>query len=406
VTAQASPDGTVAVSSGSYRIGGSTKTCAGGTVSVISGSANPDGSTSSAADANYYRYDLIVADSSSHLGVLHGTVPAPAWPDYSVNPVFPTVTVAYAVLAAILIPPTASGITTLASTTIVPKNLAISADAFHDQAHSLTGTNHTGMTKGGINVGTGADTSTILAVGTNTHVLTADSTQTSGTKWAAPAAGLATDTLWAAKGDIVTATANDTAAVVSVGTNNYNLVADSTVAAGVSWQPSRHDITLPTGYIAQTVPRNMPLASSITISTGKLHLQGIYLPTCTVTNIIVAGGGAAVAPTHWWFALYNSSRTLLSQTADQLTAAWGADTIKTLALGSAQAVTAGWYYIGFMMTAGTIVGSIYSWPAMTNLTAIAPVLGGDTTDTGLTTTAPSTAAAPAASTVVAYRAVS
>jgi hypothetical protein len=144
VTAQGSPDDTVAVSSGSYRIGGSTKTCAGGTVNVISGSANPDGSTTSAANASYYRYDLIVANSSSQLGVLHGTVPAPAWPDYNVNPVFPTVTTSYAVLAAILIPPTAASISGISSSQIIPKNLALSVDALHDQAHSISGANHTG----------------------------------------------------------------------------------------------------------------------------------------------------------------------------------------------------------------------------------------------------------------------
>jgi hypothetical protein len=144
VTAQGTPDGTVAVSSGSYRIAGSTKTCAGGNVTVTSGSANPDGTTATAADANYYRYDLIVANASSQLGVLHGTVPAPSWPDYNVNPVFPTVTSAYAVLAAVLIPPTASAITTIASTAIVAKNVAIHVDASHDQAHALSGANHTG----------------------------------------------------------------------------------------------------------------------------------------------------------------------------------------------------------------------------------------------------------------------
>jgi len=40
--------------------------------------------------------------------------------------------------------------------------------------------------KGDLIVGTGADTFDRLAVGTNGHVLTADSTQTTGTKWALP----------------------------------------------------------------------------------------------------------------------------------------------------------------------------------------------------------------------------
>jgi len=43
--------------------------------------------------------------------------------------------------------------------------------------------------KGDLVVGTGADTFSRLAVGTNTYVLTADSAEATGLKWAAPAAG-------------------------------------------------------------------------------------------------------------------------------------------------------------------------------------------------------------------------
>jgi hypothetical protein len=43
--------------------------------------------------------------------------------------------------------------------------------------------------KGDLVVGTGADTSTKLSVGTNTHVLTADSSTASGLVWSAPTTG-------------------------------------------------------------------------------------------------------------------------------------------------------------------------------------------------------------------------
>ena len=43
--------------------------------------------------------------------------------------------------------------------------------------------------KGDLIVGTAADTATKLSVGTNTHVLTADSSTASGLTWAAPTTG-------------------------------------------------------------------------------------------------------------------------------------------------------------------------------------------------------------------------
>src|SRR4029077_15481344 len=50
-----------------------------------------------------------------------------------------------------------------------------------------------GDTKGDLAVATGADTAAKLAVGTNGQVLTADSTQTTGVKWAAAGGGGSTE---------------------------------------------------------------------------------------------------------------------------------------------------------------------------------------------------------------------
>ncbi len=55
--------------------------------------------------------------------------------------------------------------------------------------------------------------------------------------WAAPASGttVATDTLWDTKGDLAAATGADAAAKVAVGTNGQVLTADSTASTGVKW---------------------------------------------------------------------------------------------------------------------------------------------------------------------------
>jgi hypothetical protein len=130
--------------------------------------------------------------------------------------------------------------------------------------------------KGDLIVATAADTVARLAVGTNGHVLTADSAEASGVKWAAPTGGGASDlddltdvdtsttpptdgqalvwddgdslwkpgtvsgsgiaaTLFDAKGDLIVASAADTAARLAVGTNGYVLTADSGEATGVKW---------------------------------------------------------------------------------------------------------------------------------------------------------------------------
>lgn len=91
-------------------------------------------------------------------------------------------------------------------------------------------------TKGDLYVATAAGVVTRVGVGSNNQVLTADSAQSSGVKWAAaPGGGVATDTIWDTKGDIAAATGADTATKLAVGSNGQVLTADSTQATGLKW---------------------------------------------------------------------------------------------------------------------------------------------------------------------------
>jgi hypothetical protein len=90
--------------------------------------------------------------------------------------------------------------------------------------------------KGDLAVGTGANTAARLIAGTNGHVLTADSAEATGLKWVAASSGaIATDTIWDTKGDLAVGTGANTAEKLIAGTNGHVLTADSTEATGLKW---------------------------------------------------------------------------------------------------------------------------------------------------------------------------
>lgn len=85
--------------------------------------------------------------------------------------------------------------------------------------------------KGDLIAASASDTPGRLALGTNTHILTADAAEALGMKWALdPVIDLVTT-----KGDILAATAADTLARLGVGANGQVLTADSGEPPGVKW---------------------------------------------------------------------------------------------------------------------------------------------------------------------------
>ena len=90
--------------------------------------------------------------------------------------------------------------------------------------------------KGDLLAGTADNTVGRQPVGTNGHMLYADSTQTTGIRWGAPPSGTGIPpTTVDAKGDLIAATANDTVTRLPVGANGTVLTADSTQATGLRW---------------------------------------------------------------------------------------------------------------------------------------------------------------------------
>jgi hypothetical protein len=128
-----------------------------------------------------------------------------------------------------------------------------------------------------------------------------------------------------------------------------------------------------------------------------------------VTNLTFQSGAtAAGTPTNWWFALYDTSATpaLIAQSADQLTAAWAANTAITLPLSTAYTVTTSGIYYAAVMVKATTVPTLAGVTLQNAASAGAIVSGqsilAQTSGSSLTTTAPATIASPTTVATIPY----
>jgi hypothetical protein len=139
-------------------------------------------------------------------------------------------------------------------------------------------------------------------------------------------------------------------------TNQNLAVAGSSLRGNVSVPTLLTDVLKPTGSY-ETMPRTAgPVNVVGALTSGRVQLAAIALPTgLVVTNItFFTGTTAASLPTHWWVSLCNSSFVTLRSSADKLTTAMAANTQFTVALSSTfTTASAGLYYIAIMITATT-----------------------------------------------------
>jgi hypothetical protein len=155
------------------------------------------------------------------------------------------------------------------------------------------------------------------------------------------------------------------------------------------------------GYRSSNI-RQIDCTTDLTaLATGVMTAVALPLQAGDVVTSLTVKSGATAAgtPTAYWLALYSSAATpaLLSQTADQTSTAWAANTVKTLALATPQLITtAGVYYVGIMVTASTPPTLIGRTVGIAG--AAASILGSkvlaQTSGSGLTTTAPATITSP------------
>ena len=141
--------------------------------------------------------------------------------------------------------------------------------------------------KGDLVVGSATNDAGVLAVGTNTHILVADSTETLGMKWAAPASASFVGCMAVASGNTSVANATDTA-VAFGGTDLY----DTDGFHDPSSNNSR--ITIPSGkggkYLFQTMIRwdgNSSGARSIKFYINGAEGQTIYRAPAFSAAVII-----------------------------------------------------------------------------------------------------------------------
>ena len=151
---------------------------------------------------------------------------------------------------------------------------------------------------------------------------------------------------------------------------------------------------LPFGAAGQSCERRVATGASA-ITSGRLHLTPIWLNQGDQVETIGyhSAGTAMASGTNMWVAIYDGQLNALTQSVNQTTPTWAANTYKTFTVPTYTAKYSGVHYFGLSITATTMPSFVVnSIPSL--VSQISPSLGGPST-TGLTATAPAVAAAPA-----------
>lgn len=165
------------------------------------------------------------------------------------------------------------------------------------------------------------------------------------------------------------------------------------------------------GFISWACDPSLITAGTLMASSGLVYVVRLPIRAATtITNVLlyVATSGSGLVANQCLAGLYQGG-TLLSTTADQSTS-WNSTGLKTMALGSAQAVTAGTVQVAFF--ANQSAGAMPTLARAANFAAGIANLGVGTAyrfasaDTGRTTSLPATLGTMTSSAIAFWAAVS
>ncbi len=130
--------------------------------------------------------------------------------------------------------------------------------------------------------------------------------------------------------------------------------------------------------------------TSYTVTSGTLALAGggILEGGVPVGSLTAYMGNAAISnPTHQWFVLLDQNRVVLAITADDTTTPWAATTEKTLSFPTPFVPEADMaVYCGIVVVATScVLRAVGVDSGSTGLGSMAPIMSGNTGNTGLTT---------------------
>lgn len=354
VTAQGSPDMTLAVAAGTVRIAAVDAAVTAGNVTITT------------ANATNPRIDLVVVNSSGTKSVTAGTAAA--------SPVCPAIPATSVVLAMVYVP---------------ANDTAINTNQITDKRVDLATMMALSGTLAQIPAAAASNKGMLYLA---TDVATGTLYRSDGSSWTQAAAGLNLNLT--AKGDIQTFATS--ANRLGVGTAGQILMPRSTATNGIEWIDNPNTGSLPLfGAVGESAPRAQAASATVAAAaTGVLRMVAVWLPARAVVKGItfVVGSTAGSGITHSFVALYDGALALLRQSTDNPSQALTASTGFGVDLSSTFTITAsGFYYVGLCVVA-TTMPTYVGFAGSGVLNALTTINSGTSTGS-LTTTAPNPAAA-------------